>query len=432
VVAAQHGPLDDDRAARAARARAIARRLRRATSRSDDVLADAASRTTAHALARLALLSPFLVAGARAVPRFAAPAEHLLGRPVLDRYRLRHAVKSAVAYLLVLWAWVASEWGAIVPALVVSVLVATLATPVGATLRKAVLRVSGVLVGGLAGLLVAVVLLPFITELPAICGVAGAFLLAFLWVQQHHERLAFAALQAAIAFVLTLVHGTAPSPTWRDPLDSLIGLAFGIVVVVGIMHAAWPIDATTSAHATLAELLARCARRLDAALRGRASRNGRAARRARSAALHAREQAVGFVHEVELHGTQFGRPAEDLARLALPLLQLDALTALVETLPEVRDADRDGEVVPSDRQAYLLALCDDCALLESCIRALPGERPRCDETDLATATAGLPSRVALAAGDPARHAARDLVDALLRDVARALGDGAAAGRRRAA
>ena len=217
-VAARRGPLDDPRAALTAQARTVAREIRR-TPTAD---ADASSAVVAHAirsaLARLALLSPFLLPGTHATPRLAVRARRARTATALDPYRLRHAVKSAASYLLVLWAWVATEWGAIVPALVVSILVATLATPVGATLRKALLRVGGVLVGGLAGLCVAIVLLPFVTELPTICAVAGACLLAFLWLQQRDERLAFASLQAASAFVLTLVHGTAPSPSWREPL----------------------------------------------------------------------------------------------------------------------------------------------------------------------------------------------------------------------
>jgi uncharacterized membrane protein YccC len=432
VVAAHHGPVDRDAQHAARHSRDLARWLRRLNGRASNVLRTSVRHAAHHALARLALLSPFLTPGARAVPRFAARTERIPVRPVLDRYRMRHSVKSAVAYLLILWAWVASEWGAIVPALVVSVLVATLATPIGATLRKAALRVSGVLVGGIAGLLVAVVLLPFITELPSICAIAGVFVLAFLWVQQHHERLTFAALQAAIAFVLTLVHGTAPSPTWRDPLDSLIGLAFGIIVVVGIMHAAWPIDAATSAHTALAELLALCAQRLDPLLHPDHTRGASAVRRAHAAARRAREQTVGFLHEVELYGTQFGRPAEDLARLALPVLELDALIAVLESRPRVVHVDPDDSASP-DLRAHRTAVADDCTLLATCLRALPGERPRCDEADLATSRCARPRTPGTATSRVSENlAARDLIDALLRDLARALSDDPTTARRRAA
>lgn len=430
LVEARRGPLDDDRATRVARARTIARALHR-TSRAADARGDTTARRVRLLAGRLALLSPFLAADTRSVPRFAAMLATPRARPVLDRYRLRHAVKSAVSYLLVLWAWIAADWGAIVPALVVAVLVATLATPVGATLRKAALRVGGVLVGGLAGLLVAVVLLPFVTELPTICLVAGLLVFGFVWVQQHHERLSFAALQAAIAFILTLVHGTAPSPTWREPLDSLIGLAFGIVVVVAIMHAAWPIDATTSAHAALAELLEITGRRLERLLGGaphRAAASHLECDRARAA----REHAVGFLHEVELHGTQFGRPVEDLARVARPILELDALVSVLESgrAPAI---DRD-EPMAARRRAHAAAVCTDCRLVAAQLRALPGERIPGAECERAlTSPAHRPDRAPLHDSHraPGGGTTDALIDALLRDVVRALDDAPAPARRAA-
>lgn len=426
LVAARHGAIDETRDAMTIQARTVARRIRRPADVQERSIAALVSRRTRRLAARLALLSPFLVPGTRATPRLASDSVRPWTPPALDRYRMRHAVKSAASYLLVLWAWVASEWGAVVPALVVAVLVATLATPVGATLRKAMLRVAGVFVGGLAGLLVAVVLLPFITELPAICGVAGAFILVFVWIQQHRDRLTFAALQAAIAFVLTLVHGTAPSPTWRDPLESLIGLAFGIVVVVGMMHAAWPIDATASAHATLAELLELSGRRLAAAL-GRSPRPDQAGhRRDVSAARVAREHAVGFAHEVELYGTQFGRPAEDLTDLARSVLELDALAALVETLPRHETPDAAGRSL----DPFAAAVLADCRLLAACVRAFPGERTPCDESDL-----GAPRcvpRITDAEATTAHGAAWTLVTALLCDVAGKLADGTRPAHRHAA
>lgn len=413
LVAARHGALDDDRARRSRRARAVARRIRPARDGAPRSIGEIAARDGRRLAVRLALLSPFLLAGTRTTPRFTADARRAATVPLLDRYRLRHAVKSALSYLLVLWAWVASGWGAIVPALVVSVLVATLATPVGATLRKAVLRVAGVLAGGLTGLLVAVFLLPFITELPAICAVAAIVLLVFAWIQQHRERLTFAALQAAIAFVLTLVHGTAPSPTWRDPLESLIGLAFGIVVVVGMMHAAWPIDATTSAHATLGDLLELSGRRLTVLLGERPRGRATAGRREAAAADACRAHAIGFVHEVELYGTQFGRPAEDLARLARPVLELDSLVSLLAALPSAVPANHAG-----GSDTFATAVQRDCRLLATCVRALPGERAPCAEDDLASPRClahladGLP-------GSPGASTAA-LVSALLHDVVRAL------------
>lgn len=430
-VAARRGPIDDARGEREADARATAARIRRTPLGAGDPLSFAVLRAGRRLLARLALLSPSLLPGTRSAPRLAERADRGAPPVTLDRYRLRHSVKSAASYLLILWAWVASEWGAIVPALVVSVLVATLATPVGATLRKALLRVAGVLVGGLAGLLVAIVLLPFVTELPTICAVAGAFLLAFLWIQQRHERLAFAALQAAIAFVLTLVHGTAPSPSWREPLESLVGLAFGITVVVGIMHAAWPIDATTSAHANLGDLLDACGRRLARLLDPQAPGDGTAERNARRAATRARELAVGFVHEVELYGTQFGRPAEDLARLARPVLELDALVGFLESLPlPAPDAGRD----PSSRgpRGFASAATQDCGRLAAGLRALPGERASCTTDDLASPRC-LPQLAPSGAGDDATRAeACALIAALLNDLARALGDDDGLRRRDAA
>lgn len=323
------------------------------------------------ALVRVVCWSPLLRPGKPPVPPPEAPPPLAWGRAT-ERFRIRHALKSAVSYLVVLWAWVAADWGAIVPALVVSVLVATLATPLGATLRKALLRVGGVLLGGVVGLLVAAVLLPYVTTLPAICAIAGLVLLGFLWIQQHRERLVFAALQAAIAFTLTLVHGTGPSPTWRAPLDSLIGLAFGIVVVVIVMHAVWPIDAASSARAVIADLL----RAVAARSRALALAGPGPGRPAFSATAASRALAAGFVHEVELYGTQFGRPCGDLPGTLRATLELDALLALARRPPLGGERTGTSSVTPGapPLDALLGRLSDGCTLVASEL-STPGVTP---------------------------------------------------------
>jgi len=374
------GAADQPERLAAARARAAAVRRTPAEDAASApaglVALDASARRV---LAELAVLSPYLGPGA---PAGAEPARSAAARmrvlPPLDRFRLRHAVKSAASYLLVLWAWIAADWGAIVPALVVAVLVATLATPLGATLRKAALRIGGVLAGGGVGLLIAVFLLPFITTLPAICAVAGVALFGFLWVQQHHESLAFAALQAAIAFTLTLVHGTGPSQSWREPLDSLIGLAFGITMVVVVMHAVWPLDAATSAHRVLGDLLARAGRRA-AALLERGARDATlpeddvTAQREAAAATAERQHAAGFAHEVALYGAQFGRPSAHLAELVRLIVELDALMALLEG--PLRPRPRPGALA-SEIARELRDLGDvlerTCRALAAEVIALPG------------------------------------------------------------
>jgi uncharacterized membrane protein YccC len=358
-----------ERAARRDAARTVALAARRAEAAAGEraPLAAAVVAGAAACLTRLALATPLLPPGATSRGEAAAlAAPRAREREPVDRFRLRHAVKTAAAYELVLWAWVAAHWGAIVPAFVVSVLVATLATPLGATLTKAALRVGGVLAGGVAGLAVAVVLLPWVTTLWSICAVLAVPLFAFLWLQQRSERLAFAALQSAIAFSLTLVHGPAPAPTWRAPLESLIGLAFGICVVVAVMHAVWPIDAASSAHRALATLLARGGRRLGAVVSLRDPGDERAAPRAD------REHAAGFAHEVALYGGQFGRPAEHLAVLVRLVCELDALAAVLATEAPPPRAD-----LPAETRRELVrtgdALAAACTALARDLVALPGE-----------------------------------------------------------
>lgn len=348
------------------------------------------------ALGRLAAVSPFLVPGAASAGGSDGQVVRR-HRPVLDRFRARHAVKAAASYLLILWAWSWAGWGAIVPALVVAVLVATLATPLGATLTKATLRVGGVVAGGVVGLAMAIAVLPLVTSLPAICLLTGAALLLFLLVQQTHERLSFAGLQAAIAFTLTLVHGPGPPSSWRGPLDNLIGLAFGIGVVVLVMHAVWPIDASSSAHGALARLLARAGGRLD-----RVAPSDLAARRRAEAADHLdREHAAGFVHEVALYGTQFGRPAERLRELFLLVAEVDATLALgCSPVPRSDASPRPapgggGSVVPD---ALARDLGRACTAVARQIAARPGER---DPAGARGAVAALEARLASLA-EPAR------------------------------
>lgn len=125
----------------------------------------------------------------------------------------------------------------------------------GATIYKSWLRFFGCLFGGTFGYLAIFLLVPqmeSITSLVLLTVVVSALL---AWIAAGSERIAYAGLQAAFAFYLSLFQGFEPGTNLTIIRDRLVGILLGTVVSALIFRYIWPEHAADDLRVMLGRIL---------------------------------------------------------------------------------------------------------------------------------------------------------------------------------
>jgi len=115
------------------------------------------------------------------------------------------------------------------------------------------LRVLGALIGAAAGIAALVYVVPHLASIGALMALVFAGALASAWVAVGDERIAYAGFQAAFAFFLCILQGSAPAFDMATARDRVIGILIGILVSYLMSVQVWPVS---------------LARRIDPGLRG--------------------------------------------------------------------------------------------------------------------------------------------------------------------
>ena len=121
------------------------------------------------------------------------------------------------------------------------------------TVQKSTLRVLGALIGAAAGIAAIVYVVPHLASIGALMALVFAGALASAWVAVGDERIAYAGFQAAFAFFLCVLQGSAPAFDMATARDRVIGILIGILVSYLMSVMVWPVS---------------LARRIDPGLRG--------------------------------------------------------------------------------------------------------------------------------------------------------------------
>ena len=166
---------------------------------------------------------------------------------------VRFALKTTVAVMAAYIIYTGLDWPGISTSITTCFFVA-LGT-LGETVHKLTLRLSGAAIGGIAGGLAIVYLLPEMTDIGQLCFLIIVVSFACAWVSTSSELLAYAGMQAAFAFFLGVLQGYGPSTDLTVLRDRVVGILLGNFLMSLVFSVFWPISAEDEARSALAKTL---------------------------------------------------------------------------------------------------------------------------------------------------------------------------------
>ncbi|PZQ46385.1 MAG: FUSC family protein, partial [Rhodovulum sulfidophilum] len=237
----------------------------------------------------------------RAVPLLAPDA---FSNPDHQRYALKTSIAAVLCYLI----YTGIQWNGIHTAMITCYVAALGST--GETVRKLTLRIVGCLIGAAMGWFTLTYVMPGLTS------IGGLMIMVFIgvfigaWVSSGPERIYYAGVQIALAFLLTTLNGFGPSFEISQATGRIWGILLGIFVIYVIFTQFWP-------RSVIKEALARFSDAFDALARlgTLPVADDRARSEAVSAAQIALAQAGELLDTAPFEPARLRAPAAEVERL---------------------------------------------------------------------------------------------------------------------
>jgi len=160
------------------------------------------------------------------------------------------ALKVTLAVMLAYFAEDMLDWPGI-HTIVITCFFVSLGT-VGETLHKAMLRLSGCVVGGALGIGTILLLMPLMTQLGELLLVVGVVTFLAAWIGFGSERIAYAGWQIGLAFFLSTFQGFGPTLDMETARDRIVGILLGNIIISVIFTTLWPVSTVRIARESLA------------------------------------------------------------------------------------------------------------------------------------------------------------------------------------
>ncbi|MGD9888182.1 MAG: FUSC family protein [Halothiobacillaceae bacterium] len=188
---------------------------------------------------------------ARVIPAPKVPfvAPDALTNPAYPRFAIKTTAAAVICFLI----YTSVDWQGIHTAMV-TCYVAALSTT-GETVHKLALRIVGCLIGAAMGVTAIFWVIPHIDGVGALMALVFLGCLVGAWVSTGPERISYAGVQIALAFLLTVLQGFGPSVSLDTAYDRIIGILLGNLVVYVIFTRIWPAPVTGEIRAHLAQAL---------------------------------------------------------------------------------------------------------------------------------------------------------------------------------
>jgi multidrug resistance protein MdtO len=165
----------------------------------------------------------------------------------------RYALKVTAAVMAAYAIYSGLDWPGISTAITTCFFVA-LGT-LGESVHKFTLRLSGALLGGIAGGLCIVYLLPEMQDIGQLSLLIGAVAFACGWVATSSELLSYAGMQMAFAFFLGVLQGYGPPTDLTGLRDRVVGILLGNFLITLVFSVLWPVSADDAARRSRATAL---------------------------------------------------------------------------------------------------------------------------------------------------------------------------------
>ncbi|MEI9986019.1 MAG: FUSC family protein [Aliidongia sp.] len=166
---------------------------------------------------------------------------------------VRFALKTTIAVMAAYVIYSGLDWPGISTSVTTCFFVAL--GSLGETMHKLTLRLAGAAIGGLAGALCIVYLLPEMTDIGQLCLLIGVAAAACAWVATSSELLSYAGMQIAFAFFLGVLQDYGPSTDLTVLRDRVAGILLGNILMSVVFSTLWPTSAADRARAAVAKAL---------------------------------------------------------------------------------------------------------------------------------------------------------------------------------
>lgn len=123
------------------------------------------------------------------------------------------------------------------------------------TVQKSTLRVLGALIGAVVGTGALVFVVPHLASVGALMALVFVGALASAWVAVGDEKIAYAGFQAAFAFFLCVLQGSAPAFDVATARDRVIGILIGNLVCYLMFVTVWPVSVARRIDPALSALI---------------------------------------------------------------------------------------------------------------------------------------------------------------------------------
>lgn len=173
------------------------------------------------------------------------------------RRELKSSLKYTIGMLICLFTVQALNWPAIDTAMVTCLVIAQ--SSVGADVRKALLRVSGAVLGGLLAYVFIIVIEPAIDTVAGfLLGIAPAVAIA-AWFGSGGPRISYMGVQIGFAFAHVALADFGPVTDLEIARDRVLGIILGITVMGVLDQLLWPVSSIQILRGRLATGLANIA-----------------------------------------------------------------------------------------------------------------------------------------------------------------------------
>lgn len=179
-----------------------------------------------------------------------APGGFFLPDAFTNPEHVQFALKTTGAALFCYALYTQLDWPGIHTCFITCYIVGLAST--AETVQKSTLRVGGALIGAVVGTGALVFVVPHLATIGSLMALVFVGALATAWVAVGDEKIAYAGYQAAFAFFLCVLQGSAPAFDVATARDRVIGILIGILVSYLMFVTVWPVS---------------LARRIDPALR---------------------------------------------------------------------------------------------------------------------------------------------------------------------
>ena len=154
---------------------------------------------------------------------------------------VQYALKGTLAVMICYVIQSAVDWPGIRTCLITCMIVGL--SNEGATIQKATLRVTGVLVGAAMGFAAILFVVPRMESITSLSLLVAAGTAVAAWVILGSPRIAYAGVQIAFAFYVCVIQGLEPTWHFYTIRDRLIGIFLGNAVITLVFHYVWPMRA---------------------------------------------------------------------------------------------------------------------------------------------------------------------------------------------